>query len=180
MGSHKTRSEISAKHIRAEPGMKVLDLGCGPCEVLSYLPTVSYSGYDISEAYIEMARNRYGNRGQFYAKNYTADDIDYSQKFDIVLALGVLHHLSDDEALELARLASASLKEGGRLVTVDPCFSQGQSKLAKVLVAKDRGQHVRTEDEYRSIVGTSFKSVTPIIRHQKWIPYTHCIMECVK
>lgn len=39
--------------------------------------------------------------------------------FDIVLVVGVLHHLDDTEALQLCQLAQAGLKSGGTLITLD-------------------------------------------------------------
>jgi cyclopropane fatty-acyl-phospholipid synthase-like methyltransferase len=36
-----------------------------------------------------------------------------SSHFDIVLAIGVLHHLDDAEVLQLFKIAHAALKNGG-------------------------------------------------------------------
>jgi cyclopropane fatty-acyl-phospholipid synthase-like methyltransferase len=34
------------------PGMRILDLGCGPAQILSFLPDdVTYVGYDMSAEY---------------------------------------------------------------------------------------------------------------------------------
>src|ERR1043166_3787686 len=52
-------------HIRATPGDKVIDIGCGPARVLKSLPAVEYFGLDIDADYIEFARRRYGDKGTF-------------------------------------------------------------------------------------------------------------------
>ena len=44
----------------------VLDIGCGPADLLAYLPeNVTYWGFDISEEYINKARLRYRDKGHF-------------------------------------------------------------------------------------------------------------------
>ena len=55
--------------------------------------------------------------------------------FDIVLALGVLHHLDDDEALTLFQIARDAMKPGGRLVTIDGVWTDDQSHIAKYLLS---------------------------------------------
>lgn len=40
------------------------------------------------------------------------------EPFQIMLALGVLHHLEDYEVRQLFALAQAALREGGRLITI--------------------------------------------------------------
>ena len=53
--------------------------------------------------------------------------------YDLVLAWGVLHHLDDDQAGEFMSLARRGLKPTGRLVTLDPCYTDDQSRLARYL-----------------------------------------------
>ena len=54
----------------------------------------------------------------------------------IVLAIGVVHHLDDAEAVKLFQLAHAALKSGGRLVTMDGCYVPKQSRVARHLLAR--------------------------------------------
>jgi hypothetical protein len=56
----------------------------------------------------------------------------------------------------------------------------GQHPLAKLLIAQDRGQNVRTEAGYKDLVSNVFKSVKVTVRHKKWIPYTHCFTESTR
>src|ERR1700745_1432862 len=85
-----------SEYVRHAPGDKVLDIGCGPGDILEDLPAVDYLGFDISPKYVEAARKRFGRRGRFFCANVglTATDQE-AASFDLVLATGVLHHLDD-------------------------------------------------------------------------------------
>ncbi len=180
MGAHGIRQNFVANWIRPFVGMKILDVGCGPADILAYLPDVDYWGFDISDAYIEQAKTRFEKRGQFNCKQLQFDDLALLPKFDLILALGLLHHLDDSVALGVLRLGHEALKPGGRLLTIDPCLDPSQNPVAHFLVRNDRGQNVRNKEEYRALANEVFASLRVEVRHQAWIPYTHCFMECQK
>ncbi|TXI38477.1 MAG: class I SAM-dependent methyltransferase [Methylophilus methylotrophus] len=159
----------------------VLDIGCGPADLLAYLPeNVTYWGFDISEDYIKKAKLRYRERGHFVCKLLEQADLDTLPKFDKVVLTGVFHHVSDDMAHKIVGLAYSALKEGGQMVSVDPCYAQDQNKIARFLISKDRGQNVRLESDYKMLVSDIFKKNKTHVVHRAWIPYTHCYMVCTK
>ncbi|OQW90969.1 MAG: hypothetical protein BWK78_05800, partial [Thiotrichaceae bacterium IS1] len=83
------------------------------------------------------------------------------------------------EALQLFRLAQSALKPEGRLITLDGVYTNDQSRLARWIISKDRGQFVRTEEGYSLLARQVFSNNQIVIRHDLlWIPYTHIIMEC--
>ena len=166
--------------VRPRPGDKVLDMGCGTAKIMDYLPGVSYWGFDISPAYIQEAKKTHGSAGHFVCKELTVADLDSLPKFDIVLAIGVLHHLDDEHAGKLLNLAHQALRPGGRLITMDACFIPKQNLIARCLISWDRGQNVRTQEGYSQLVAGIFPSVRVEIRHRRWIPWTHCVMECIR
>lgn len=179
MGAKKARQELASDFIRAEAGFRILDLGCGTAEILKYIPgTVEYWGCDISPEYIAAAKAEYGDRAHFILGSPGELDFVNYPKFDCVLALGVLHHLSDDEAKGLFALAKQALNDAGRMVTIDPCLALGQNPMARFLILRDRGQNVRDAQGYALLAQDSFKEVKGTMRHRSWIPYTHWIMEC--
>ena len=53
--------------------MKVLDVGCGPANILAYLPPVDYTGVDLNEKHIAYAREAYGDRGRFIVGDVAQD-----------------------------------------------------------------------------------------------------------
>ncbi|QET02048.1 MULTISPECIES: class I SAM-dependent methyltransferase [Cupriavidus] len=178
MGGNSTRNDFARDSIRVRPGDNVLDIGCGTAEIRAFLPEVNYWGFDISEAYIEAARKRYGAQGNFVCKLLDYSDLETLPKFDVVLGCGLLHHLDSDAANHLFQLAKTALKPGGRLVTIDPCYAKGQNPISRLLVSYDRGQNVLTDEGYVKLASSVFSDVTGRVRHQAWIPYTHWIMEC--
>ena len=180
MGGKHGRKLFVRDFIKPLPTMNVLDIGCGPADILEYLPAVNYWGFDISVAYIQHATSRFGAKGKFSCKMLTEEDLKELPAFDLVLALGLLHHLDDDAALALLNIAHNALKPGGRLVTIDPCLEAGQNPIARYLILKDRGQNVRTREGYAALVSTVFPEYRLEVRHSAWIPYTHCIMECTR
>jgi SAM-dependent methyltransferase len=180
MGPPTVRRNFVADFIRPVAGMRVLDIGCGPADILDDLPAVEYHGFDISPDYVDHARARFGARGHFTCKLLEAADLAALPRFDVVLALGLLHHLDDRQAGELVRLAAAALGPGGRLVTIDPVLEPGQNPVARFLVRRDRGQNVRDRAGYERLARVSFSPVRAEVRHQAWIPYTHCMMECTR
>lgn len=159
----------------------VLDIGCGPADLLAYLPAqVTYWGFDISEEYIQKAKRRYREKGHFVCKLLEPSDLETLPKFDKVVLTGVFHHVDDKMAHDIVKLAYSALKEGGQMVSVDPCFAPEQNKLARFLISKDRGQNVRNESGYRMLVHNVFKTVQSQVVHRAWIPYTHFYMVCTK
>lgn len=167
------------RYYRPQRGDRVLDIGCGPADMLAYLPDVQYVGFDMSAKYIRAAQRRFGDRGQFFCQQVNATALDQFAAFDLVIAHGVVHHLDDGEARKLFEVARAALKPEGRLVTVDGCFVPDQTRAARCLLKLDRGQFVREQQEYVALASQVFARVEADVRHDLLrIPYTLLIMEC--
>ena len=170
-----------SEFVHAQQGDRILDIGCGPADILEYLPAPSYHGIDISTKYIVAASRRFGDRATFSCVGVADASVDNPGSYDIVLANGVLHHLNDEQALQLLQLAHGALRPGGRLVTFDGCFTPDQSRIAAWLLRMDRGKHVRPEAEYVRLASEVFPVVTAQVRHGMLrLPYTHVFMECRK
>lgn len=172
---------LADTHIRARPGDRVLDLGCGTGAMLACLPQVEYVGIDMSPSYIDACRRRHGGRGRFNCMQFTADNMGSFGEFDVILAAGVIHHLDDATAARLFGTAREALRPGGRLVTLDGVFTAEQSGFKRALLKADRGRHVRFEAAYRALGATAFQEVqTTIVEDLFRIPYTCLIMECTR
>ncbi len=169
-----------AEYVKPVSEEKVLDIGCGPADILNHLPRVEYTGFDISAEYIASAKKRFGNRGNFYCSDVGLAAIGEQQgTFDLVMATGVVHHLEDAEAVKLFDLARYALRPDGRLLTFDGCYVPEQSKIARWMLDHDRGKFVRAPAEYVRLAGASFSKVESHLRQDLLrIPYTHLIMRC--
>jgi cyclopropane fatty-acyl-phospholipid synthase-like methyltransferase len=171
---------LVTEYIQPRDGARILEIGCGPGTIVDYLPQVEYVGFDLSSKYIEMARKRFP-QAEFICERVSRFSLAKQQSFDAVLALGVVHHLDDQEARQLFQIAADALKSGGKLITIDGVWTSDQSASARWLLARDRGEYVRKEGEYVKIASEMFATVRPSIRHDLLrIPYTHLIMECVQ
>lgn len=166
-------------HLRPRLGDRVLDIGCGPADILEFLPDVEYTGFDPSERYVKWAIARYGSRGRFLCQSVSADALVQLGEFDLVLANGVLHHLEDAEVRSLFRTAKALLAPAARLVTFDGCFTDRQNPIAAYLLSRDRGRYVRMPNAYLRLAREYFEDVSATIYDNLLrVPYSHVIMEC--
>jgi SAM-dependent methyltransferase len=155
----------------------VLDLGCGPGDLIRQLWDVRYVGVDLNVPYIQRARRVYGDRAEFRVGDATRLDGDL-RDFDLALAFGVLHHLDDGAATALCRAAARALVPGGRLVAVDPALIPAQHPVARFLITRDRGQYVRSPSDYGDIAQGVFTDAKVVVRNDLLrIPYTHCVIE---
>jgi SAM-dependent methyltransferase len=167
-------------YVQPVAGALILEIGCGPAPILRYLPPCEYSGFDLSPKYIEMAKKRFPS-ARFHCERVDQFSLAKEQSFDVVLALGIVHHLDDAEARQLFQIAYDALKPCGKLVTVDGVWTDRQSPVARWLLARDRGEYVRNEREYLGIASHVFSNIRPSVRHDLLrIPYTHLILECVR
>jgi SAM-dependent methyltransferase len=180
LGGHSARLTHVQKHIRPQPGFKILDIGCGPGDILEYLPGVEYLGVDLDADYIAHAQSKYGNKGRFLCRNAAEIDAAEFETYDIVLATGLLHHLNDNEAIQLLQFASKALKPGGRLITYDGCYlEEKQHPFDRWMLDSDRGKFVRTKKQYMALANSVFPAIKPHLRSDLLrIPYTLLILEC--
>lgn len=179
LGATRARRCLVEDHLRPVAGERILDLGCGPGDILQLLPAVEYVGVDASREYVEAARRRAGGRATFIRSDLRELSLDPSAPFDAVIAIGLLHHLDDGAAAAVAGLAAGALAPGGRLVTLDPGIEAAQGHLARWLIEHDRGRHVRSPEAYAALARPHFASVHPVVRRDlARVPYTHVIIEC--
>jgi SAM-dependent methyltransferase len=163
-----------ARYLPLRGDKTIIDIACGPGAIASRLPAgVRYVGYDPSAAYIDYAVRRHGKRGRFVLGYFDRDAAAQEGGADVVMLNGVLHHMTDDEVKTMVQLASTALKSNGRLFAFEPCLLAGQSSIARFLINKDRGKHIRREPEYRSILGNAFAQIESHVDEDiTRIPYT--------
>lgn len=175
------RETYVREYVCAQPGQRVLDIGCGTADILRYLPPVEYQGFDLNAAYIKSAQRRHGSRGSFFCADVTQAVLADPGSFDVVMANGVLHHLDNETARCLLRLAHQALKPGGRLCFIDPCYLPQQSRFTRYLLGMDRGKYIGTPERYVKLGQEVFSDLTWHIREDLLrVPYSHCILNAIK
>jgi len=182
VGSDRIRRVYVADHLRASPGDVVMDIGCGTAEILDHLPPVHYLGLDANPAYIEAASARFRARGSFRVLSVADMRLpEFAGKADLVIGIGILHHLDDREADTCCAVAMSLLKPRGRFVTVDGVFHPGQGVVRRVVLSVDRGRHVRTREAYLALVRPHFSTVRDRIYDDLTrLPSSFLVMECTK
>jgi SAM-dependent methyltransferase len=181
IGARRWLRRFVRETIRPRAGDRVFDIGCGPGALLNCMPPgVAYFGFDRNATYIDRARRVHGGRGEFVCDdvaNFASHGLELA---DIAVAIGLLHHLDDRLAQELLRCIAHSLKPGGRLITVDPCFHPKQSALQRFIVSRDRGMHVREFDRYVGLSSDVFRDLKANFQRSHFpFPYSVCVIEAV-
>ena len=180
IGGNKLRRWFIQSHVRAKPGDKIIDIGCGPGQIFPWLPAVNYVGLDISANYIAAANKNYGDKATFLAGDVeTVWNDDRFSSADIVIGLGILHHLDDVLASRCIQFAHRCLKEGGRLVCLEACWLKDQGLVSRAIMSRDRGQHIRTQEAYRDLLLRFFGPPKMWVQLKPMrIPYVTIVFEC--
>ena len=179
LGRSDTRQSIVDRYVQPRARDRIVDIGCGPADVLEHLPDVHYFGIDINPDYVRVARERYGARANFMEGGLeTLRDLPAGSA-DIVMAIALLHHLDDGEANELFREARRILTPGGRIFTLDCVTVADQNPISRFLIAHDRGKYPRTPDGYRALAAPFFSNIRLDHRNDMLrVPYDHLMMTC--
>lgn len=177
IGAHREMERLRDRVIKPVDAIRLLDFGCGNGRLVPFLPTVTYVGVDSNPSYIDAARAEHDRPGVTFICGDVFDLGTFAiEPVDVVVCIGVLHHLDDRTARRALGSARELLRPGGRLITMDPCFEPSQPALARVLMALDRGRFVRHPANYEELVGSTFGAVEQEIWSDVYrFPYTHCV-----
>jgi ubiquinone/menaquinone biosynthesis C-methylase UbiE len=121
------------------------------------------------------------NRNFIQGDHHTLNSMPDSS-YDLIIAIGVLHHINDLILEEFLKESYRLLRPGGRLTTFDPVLHNSQSKLSRWVVKRDRGEWVRGETGYIRPIQQIFntKPISKIYSNLLKIPYDHIAIDTTK
>jgi SAM-dependent methyltransferase len=175
VGGVRTRRICIEQYLDTPQGARILDMGCESGFVAAFVPQSTYVGYDMARRYIKYAQRRYSLLGIFNHGEYNRQELEKYEPFDFVMMNGLLHHLDDATALDLLRLAKASLKPGGKVLCFDGAFHPKQNAFARYLLKEDRGKFVRSPEAYEKLAIEVFGKAnvkTHLRQNLLYIPYS--------
>jgi hypothetical protein len=113
---------------------RVLDIGCGPRNLLGFLPKhVRHFGLDVSSEYIE------------------SDSERFSSHRDAQFQRGTLQHAEDEIAEEMFALARKKFKPSAKMIVLEPVLFDGQSPLRKWVMTKDHGNNIKPDNGSKTL-----------------------------
>jgi predicted TPR repeat methyltransferase len=151
-----------------------VDLGCGTGVISTLLPLdVKYFGIDQSQKYLKKASLRKPD-GRFSHSDVCdpkwVDDLNIS-KSSVVSALGLFHHLSDEQIKLLLSNLKRFLTPEDTIFSVDPTVTSKTSSPARWFANNDRGNFVRPPELLEAILNASgFKTKISVKSKQFRVP----------
>ena len=137
------------KQVNPSPSETLLDVGCGTGNYRSSF-ACEYSGVDINPDYIKMASSHLD--GQFMVMDCTRLEFK-DATFDHVVSLATLHHLTDEQVIQMVREAVRVCKSSGRVHLIDAILPVTPNFAFKRIVFQlDRGGYPRTYDHLCELI----------------------------
>ena len=185
LGIYKSKSKdfLSSEILKTDSVERVLDFGSGIGHHSQLFQGKQYLGIEPLESCVLSAKKLYkDSTATFLLGDHTALKSLTEGTFDLIFAIGVLHHIDNLVFNEFVEQAFRLLKPGARLMTFDPVLHRHQSKISKWVVKQDRGQWVRTENEYLVVIKKLFLDNTDSRIYSKLlrIPYDHILINTIK
>jgi ubiquinone/menaquinone biosynthesis C-methylase UbiE len=140
--------EYLARRIRVASGDVVLDVACGPGRHVDAFPCL-VAGVDRTPAYLRYAARQ--SRNAFFAMDATALAFP-DGNFDFVFAVGLFHHIADDQVRAAAREMKRVTKPGGQALIIDAVLPSRSNVLGYLLFRLDRGLHTRSLDALAALL----------------------------
>jgi SAM-dependent methyltransferase len=135
----------------------VLDFGCGTGVLTDMFIKSSYLGFDLDRDAVFFAKENHPGF-KFMVGDATTFKID--KKFDLVLVVGVLHHLDDLQVNRALKGIKNLLKRKGKLLAIEAVYPIKSFNIIGTLLRKfDKGSYVRTLRGYSKLLSERLKVV---------------------
>lgn len=127
-----TKEFLNSAILNSKSTERVLDFGSGIGHHSQLFQGKQYLGIEPSEACVLSAQRLYkDSSATFLVGDHTTLKSLPEGTFDLIFAIGVVHHINDLFFNEFVDQAFRLLKPGARLMTFDPVLHRHQSKLSR-------------------------------------------------
>jgi cyclopropane fatty-acyl-phospholipid synthase-like methyltransferase len=176
VGATKTRRFLIDAISVWENPKHVIDLGCGTgFSIPRLIYTDTYFGVDFSAKYLNIAK-RIPTRMETSFLQADLGDSLWSlglsfTKPQVVMAMGLFHHLSDSQMGNLFATLGEFLPNGSSIVSIDPVITGSTSRVGRWVASNDRGKFIRSPEELDEIAKrVGFTSELRVFQNQIRIP----------
>ncbi len=163
LGLYRKRLDMIANWDILRGAPSVLDIGCGSGQYAK-ISRGDYLGIDLSERYIKHARKRHQRPNQSFLNADVVTELEKKSKFDLVLMVDILHHLSDQQCASI--LAVARDLAVKCIIIFEPIADQPHP-VGQWMVQHDRGHYVRSSEKLHSLLNEA--KLTIIESNQLWL-----------
>ena len=116
--SARKEEEALLPFININSDSKVLDLGCGNGRWAEILvdKCKQYVGVDFSNKFVQNAREKYKEYKTVKFICLPAQDYLVDEQYDLILVIGLITYMNDEEIIKLSANCKKMLNNGGRLI----------------------------------------------------------------
>jgi hypothetical protein len=130
---------------------QIIDIGCADSTLLNNINNNSrYCGFDLNETFINKSKSKYKLNKNFMFFKKSVDEIDFNEfnsENSLIILIGLFHHIND------AQVRSFNLKtKRFKVLAIDAVKMDDQKYITKLLLALDRGDHIRKLNDYKELL----------------------------
>lgn len=146
---------VIRRDLKLSPGVRTLDLGCGPGAFSDLFEQGDYVGADLNPRYIDWARQH--RKGAFVVADARELELP-DQRFDQILIFGLLHHLPDEVVRDVLSECHRLLVPGGHVLVIEdiPAISK-LNLIGHLIHSVENGEHIREAEAYRTLYRERFR-----------------------
>jgi len=149
--SHFKRYEMAKKLIKEDYIVADMACGSGYGSMMLSENCKEVHGVDIDEITINEIKERYGNENKVFFYNKNLLDIDFENKFDMIVSFETVEHFEESDIDKLMYNFHKSLKDGGKLLFSTP-YDQEKSRASM----KWHKTFYITEDKIKNLINKYF------------------------
>ena len=173
-GDQENTKQFVKKTLQSYKVKTVLDVGCGTGDFSQAVPKAAlYTGVDINASFIAFAKKNFSSKHHVFLRQDVRNKKFYNHKrFDGVMLISMMHHLSNEELQQLLPIVKKITK---KTVLVADIIPNPPGILRKLMVSLDQGKYIRPQKEKIAILKKYFKIVDKEIVYSR-LAVQYCIV----